>query len=327
MNIGEDQMILNSVLETIGNTPVVRLDGFKGGLSGNIFCKLEYLSPGLSKKDRVALQMIEDAEKRGLLKKGQTVIEVTSGNMGIGLAIVCRLKGYRFIAVISKGNSIERIKMIKAFGAEVFLVDQAPDAIKGKVSRRDIELVEEAADKLTDELGAFRADQFSNPSNPKVWTERAAAEIFSQIDEKIDAFVDFMGTGGCFWGMANALKKKDPNIKCFGVEPYNAPFYAKTDEPTDGTHIIQGGGYARAISFFSDDYLKIADGFIRIKDDEILAASRSIAMEDCIFGGFSTGANGAAAKKLLEGDFKEKNILMIAPDSGTKYLSTALWDI
>ena len=183
-----------SMLETIGNTPLIRLSHSVTEIQGTIFAKLEYVSPGLSKKDRVAMQMIEDAEKSGKLRKGQPVVELTSGNMGTGLAIVCKLKGYRFIAVMSKGNSIERAKMIKAFGAEVRLVDQRPDSIPGQVSGGDLELVEIEARKLTKELGAFRADQFFNPSTKQVGTHRIAPEILKQLgDEKLDAFVDFMG--------------------------------------------------------------------------------------------------------------------------------------
>ena len=155
-------MVLRNALDLICNTPVVALDNITGNIEGRIYAKLEVWAPGLSKKDRVALQVIEDAEKSGRLKPGQPVVELTSGNMGTGLAIVCKLKGYKFIAVISKGNSIERAKMMKAFGAEVVLVDQMPDSIPGQVSGKDLELVEIEAQRLTKELNAFRVDQFQS---------------------------------------------------------------------------------------------------------------------------------------------------------------------
>ena len=315
------------MLETIGNTPLIRLSHSVTEIQGTIFAKLEYVSPGLSKKDRVAMQMIEDAKKSGKLRKGQPVVELTSGNMGTGLAIVCKLKGYRFIAVMSKGNSIERAKMIKAFGAEVRLVDQRPDSIPGQVSGGDLELVEIEARKLTKELGAFRADQFFNPSTRQVGTHRIAPEILKQLgDEKLDAFVDFMGTGGSCIGVAKALKKAFPRIKCFGVEPERASFYfdrAAVDQT--GKHKIQGGGYNMRLEFVETS-ADLLDGFITVTDEEAISGTREMAHEQCIFAGFSSGANYAAAKKLLQDEFKGKKILILMPDSGTKYLSTDLWD-
>ncbi|WP_027362375.1 PLP-dependent cysteine synthase family protein [Desulfospira joergensenii] len=316
-----------SMLETIGKTPLVRLSRLVDKSQGAIFAKLEFASPGLSKKDRVALQMIEDAEKNGKLQKDQPVVELTSGNMGTGLAIVCQLKGYRFIAVMSKGNSIERAKMMKAFGAEVRLVDQLPDSIPGQVSGGDLELVEIEAQKLTKELGAFRANQFFNPSTKDVGTYRIAPEILEQLgNEKLDAFVDFMGTGGSCIGVATALKKSFPRIKCFGVEPERASFYFdRTAANQTGKHKIQGGGYNMMLEFV-ETATGLLDGFITITDKEAIFGAKEMALGECIFAGFSSGANYAAAKKLLQSDFKGKNILILTPDSGTKYLSTDLWD-
>lgn len=318
-------MLLDGMLDLIGNTPLVALDNITGNLNGRIFAKLEFWAPGLSKKDRVALQVIDDAEKSGRLKPGQSVVELTSGNMGTGLAIVCRLKGYRFIAVMSKGNSIERAKMMKAFGAEVVLVDQLPDSIPGQVSGKDLELVELEAQRLTKELNAFRVDQFYNPSTYRAGEIGIASEIIKQTDERIDAFVDFMGTGGSFIGVTTTLKRQFPNIKCFGVEPENARRYSNPHDIGNGKHKIQGGGYNMELPFLTEEKLKLVDGFITVSDEEAASAARQLALEECIFPGFSGGANLAAALKLLNGDFKGKNILILIPDSGTKYLSTDLW--
>lgn len=318
-------MLFNSMLELIGNTPLVALDRISGNYNGRIFAKLEFWAPGLSKKDRVALQVIEDAEKSGRLTPGQPVVELTSGNMGTGLAIVCRLKGYRFIAVMSKGNSIERAKMMKAFGAEVILVDQLPDSIPGQVSGKDLELVELEAQRLTRKLSAFRVDQFFNPSTHRAGELGIAKEIVKQTDERIDAFVDFMGTGGSFIGVTTALKKKFPDIKCFGVEPENARRYSNPKDIGNGKHRIQGGGYNMELPFLTEEKLRLVDGFITVSDEEAIKAARQLACEECIFPGFSGGANLAAALKLLNDDFRGKNILMLIPDSGTKYLSTDLW--
>jgi len=318
-------MVLRNSLGLIGNTPIVALDNITGNIEGKIFAKLEFWAPGLSKKDRVALQVIEDAEKSGRLKPGQPVVELTSGNMGTGLAIVCKLKGYKFIAVISKGNSIERAKMMKAFGAEVVLVDQMPDSIPGQVSGKDLELVEIEAQRLTKELNAFRVDQFCNPSTSRAGEIGVANEIIQQIDERIDAFVDFMGTGGSFIGVTTALKKHFPDIKCFGVEPENARRYSNPQDIGSGKHKIQGGGYNMELPLMTEDKLKLVDGFITVSDEEAIQAARRLASEECIFAGFSAGANLAAALKLLKGDFKGKNIVILMPDSGTKYLSTDLW--
>jgi cysteine synthase A len=314
-----------SILDTIGNTPLITLKNITDELEGNIFAKLEYVSPGLSKKDRVALQIIKDAEKKGLLKKGQAVVELTSGNMGTGLAIVCKLMGYKFIAVMSKGNSIERAKMMKAFGAEVVLVDQLPDSVKGKVSGKDLELVEIEAQRITKERGAFRANQFFNLSTMYAGEQKIGVEIIQQMgDVTIDVFVDFMGTGGSFVGVSRALKKANPNTVCIGVEPENAPYYTKKGEYS-GKHSIQGGGYNYELSFVENNK-EFIDGFITVSDEEAMDAAKILALKECIFAGYSSGANLSAAIKLLGDSYKGKNIVILLPDSGTKYLSTELWD-
>jgi cysteine synthase A len=195
---------LQSVLEAIGETPLVELSRLRGRQPGRILAKLEYLNPGHSKKDRIAKQMIEEAEAAGQLKPGQTVVELTSGNTGTGLAIVCAVKGYRFVAVMSKGNSRERARMMSALGAEVVLVDQLPGSTPGHVSGGDLALVEEAAQRITRERGAFRADQFHLKGNARAHELHTGPEIIRQAGRTIDAFCDFVGTGGSFAGCATA---------------------------------------------------------------------------------------------------------------------------
>src|SRR5512135_1683147 len=202
--------ILPSVVEAIGDTPLVELSRLARGLDGRILAKLEYLNPGFSKKDRIARQIIEDAEASGALQPGQTVVELTSGNTGTGLAIVCAVKGYPFVAVMSKGNSQERARMMAALGAEVVLVDQLPGSQPGQVSGGDLALVEEAAQRLTLERGAFRADQFHHPGNFRAHYLGTGAEILRQAGGPVDGFCDFAGTGGTFAGCAARLKEADP---------------------------------------------------------------------------------------------------------------------
>jgi len=186
-----------------------------------LLVKLEYLSPGHSKKDRIGLSMIEEAEKEGIIKPGQPIIELTSGNTGTGLAIVCALRGYKYIAVMSEGKSSERAKMMKALGAEVVLVPQTPGGIKGKVSGEDIAQIEKVTQQLTTERKAFRADQFSRPGNYLAHYNHTGKEILYQTDGHLDAFCDFVGTGGTFLGIAMALKEK--KIKKLNVLLLNLP--------------------------------------------------------------------------------------------------------
>ena len=234
--------LCKSVLDTIGNTPLVELARVTSGLGGAVFAKLEFLNPGYSKKDRIALQMIEDAEASGALQPGDTVVELTSGNTGTGLAIVCAAKGYRFVAVMSRGNSTERARMMSALGAEVVLVDQAPGSRAGQVSGDDLARVEERARQITRERGAFRADQFQLCGNARAHYRQTAPEIMRQSGG-VDAFCDFVGSGGSFAGCARYFKECDPAIQCYVVEPEGAA--ALAGEPvTRPNHIIQGGGYA-----------------------------------------------------------------------------------
>ena len=316
--------ILKGVHEAIGETKMVHLSRITKhvGVEGNIYAKMEYLNPGFSKKDRVALQMIEEAEAAGLLKPGQSVVELTSGNTGTGLAIVCGAKGYQFIACMSKGNSTERARMMKALGAEVILVDQMPHSIKGQVSGEDLARVEEVAQKITMERGAFRADQFRLQGTVHAHEFHTAEEMWEQCDGNIDVFLDFVGSGSTFQGCAKGLKKHKEDIRCYVVEPANAAFYAR-GATTDGAHKIQGGGYSMDLPILDKTLI---DGLIQITDEEAVETTRMLAKYEGIFAGFSSGANVCAALKLLQGDERGKNIVLTLNDSGLKYLSTDLYE-
>lgn len=315
--------VLNHVYEAIGHTPIVRLSRLTQALEGEIYAKLEYLNPGFSKKDRAALAIVEEAEADGQLSPGQTVVELTSGNMGTGLAIVCAAKGYPFVAVMSKGNSIERARMMKALGAEVVLVDQAPGSQDGQVSGEDLRLVELVTERITLERKAFRADQFNRQGSVHAHQYGTAKEAWEQTDGQIDAFVDFVGSGGTFGGCARALKALKPDIRCYVVEPRTAPFLAGL-EVTNPNHRIQGGGYGMALSFVDDAAL--VEDFIQVSDEQAIAAARDLASKEGIFAGFSSGANVAAALRLLEERERGSRILLTINDSGLKYLSTDLYE-
>ncbi len=323
--MSREEILLKSAIEAIGSTPLVELsrltDGL--GLEGRILAKLDYLNPGFSKKDRIARQIIEDAERSGDLRPGQTVVELTSGNTGTGLAIVCGVKGYPFVAVMSKGNSRERARMMAALGAEVVLVDQLPDSTAGKVSGGDLELVECKAREIVSERNAFRADQFLLEGNFKAHYLHTGPEFIRQSDGAIDGFCDFVGTGGAFAGCAAALKVRDPAIQCFVVEPENAAILA--GKPLiDPSHRIQGGGYCRNdLQCLNREHI---DGFLTVSDEEAIHWARQLAKKEGIFAGFSSGANIAAALKLLEGPLIGKTVATIINDSGLKYLSTDLWE-
>ena len=313
---------LDSVIMAIVETPMVKLSAIIKAYNaeGNIFAKLEYLNPGFSKKDRVALQMIVEAEEAGLLKPGQAVVELTSGNTGTGLAIVCACKGYKFIACMSKGNSTERARMMKALGAEVVLVDQMPGSLPGQVSGEDLALVEQRAREITKERNAFRADQFNLEACNHAHSRYTAEEMWYQTDGKIDAFADFIGSGSTFAGCSSGLKKHNPDIRCYVVEPATAAVYA-AKQLTNKNHKIQGGGYSMDLPLIDKSMIS---GYVQITDDEATNMARSLANLEGIFAGFSSGANVCAALKLLAGQEKGKNIVLTLNDSGLKYLSTDL---
>ena len=299
-------MILNNVLGAIGNTPLVSLNNLmkKHELHGSILAKLEFYSPGLSKKDRIAKYIIEKAEADGTLQKGQTVIEQTSGNTGIGVAAVCAVKGYPFIAVMSEGNSPERIMMIKQFNAQIVLVKQHPDSEKGKVNALDMELVEMVFNDLAEQKGAYKVGQFYKMDNALAHYYTTGVEIVNDAPN-IDLFCDYVGTGGTFEGIAKRLKEHNKSIKCYIVEP------------SEAKHIIQGGGYLKPIPFADPNN---CDGKVKVSNEEALYWMRELSNVEAIPGGISSGANLAACVKLIK-EHPGKSIVFLVNDPSLKYLS------
>lgn len=301
---------------------MVRLSRFTKGLEGDILAKLEYMNPGFSKKDRIALQIVEEGERDGSLSPGQTVVELTSGNTGTGLAIVCAVKGYPFVAVMSKGNSMERARMMRALGAEVVLVDQAPGSVPGQVSGEDLALVERETDRIVRDRGAFRADQFHHPGSLHAHELHTAEEIWEQTGGEFDVFLDFAGSGGTFAGCAKRLKAYNPDVRCYLVEPAGAPYMAGGPQ-TNPNHRLQGGGYSMELPLVDRS---LVTGYLTVTDEEAIEASRRLAREEGIFAGFSSGANAAAALQLLRERERGARIVLTINDSGLKYLSTDLYE-
>lgn len=316
--------LASSILDVIGHTPLVELKRIlrTRGLKGRLLAKLEHMSPGFSKKDRIALAIIRAARAKGLLKDGQSVVELTSGNTGTGLAIVCRALGHPFVAVMSRGNSIERARMMQALGAEVILVDQSPRSKPGYISGADLALVEEATLRLVQERKAFRADQFANPANVQAHEHTTGPEIWEQSKGKVDVFLDFSGTGGTFTGISRFLRSKNPELRAYLVEPAGSPALAggKSLHPN---HKIQGGGYN-----FSELPLlerNLVTSFLTITDEAALEGARILADEEGIFAGYSSGAHLAVALELLKAKETGATIVFLVCDSGLKYLSTDLF--
>lgn len=314
--------VLSSITGAIGRTPLVALDRLTADMDGRILAKLEYLNPGYSKKDRAALEIIEQAESNGELSPGQTVVELTSGNMGTGLAMVCAVRGYPFVAVMSRGNSSERTRMMRALGAEVILVDQAEGSIAGQVSGEDLALVEASAAKITSERGAFRADQFFHQGNPDAHYRHTGPEIWRQSDGTVTAFCDFAGSGGSFAGISHYLREQHPEIACYLVEPDGAAVVSGETAVRPG-HPIQGGGYSMPDLAFLEGIP--VQGYLKVTGEEAEDVCRRLARTEGIFAGYSSGANVAAAMQLLQGEQVGGTVVVLLCDSGLKYLSTALW--
>ena len=313
----------DSLIDVIGQTPAVWLDRMVAarGLQGRIIAKLDYLNPGFSKKDRAALGIIEAALTDGSLKPGQTVVELTSGNMGTGLAIVCGLKQHPFVAVMSRGNSVERVLMMEALGAEVILVDQVEGSVPGHVSGDDLAQVDRVAQEIVAERNAFRADQFHHAGNALAHYQTTGPEIWDDSNGTVTAFVDFAGSGGTFAGTIQALRNHGP-VRGYLVEPQGAAALAGAPVTTPD-HPIQGGGYGMAdLDFLSD---VVVDGYLTVSGDQARNAARDLARQEGIFAGFSAGANVAAALDLLAGPEAGGVIAVVICDSGLKYLSTDLW--
>ena len=313
----------DSLIDAIGQTPSVWLDRMvaKRGLDGRILAKLDYLNPGFSKKDRAALGIIDAALADGSLRPGQTVVELTSGNMGTGLAIVCGLKGHPFVAVMSRGNSVERARMMEALGAEVVLVDQLPGSVPGQVSGGDLAEVDRVAQKIVAERNAFRADQFHHPGNALAHYRTTGPEIWEDSGGTVTGFVDFAGSGGTYAGTIRALKELG-DVRGYVLEPAGAAALSG-DEVRAPDHPIQGGGYSMADLEFMQGVP--VDGYLTVTGDQARETARALAREEGIFAGFSAGANVAAALELLSGPQAGGVVAVVICDSGLKYLSTDLW--
>ena len=313
-----------SIIDAIGNTPMVELDNMVRArqLTGRLLVKCEYLNPGFSKKDRIALEMLREAKQSGDLEPGQTVVELTSGNTGTGLAIACRALGHPFVAVMSKGNTVERARMMRALAAEVVLVDQAPGSPPNQVSGEDLALVEERAQSLTAERRAFRCNQFTLEGAVLAHQRHTGPEIWQQSGGRVDVFLDFAGTAGTFTGVMRYLRQMKPSVRGYVVEPASAAVLAGCTV-TNASHKIQGGGYSMPDLPMLDRTL--VDGYLQVTDDEAIQCARSLAREAGIFAGFSAGANLAAAFQLLAQREPTATIAFLAADSGLKYLSTDLF--
>lgn len=304
--------IYNSIEELVGGTPLLALNNYGKEFGAKIFAKLEYLNPAGSAKDRIAAEMIAEAEKSGRLAPGGTIIEPTSGNTGIGLAALAAVKGYKVIITMPETMSRERQLLMKAYGAELVLTDGA----KGMAG--SIEKAEELARKIP---GAIIAGQFENPANPAAHRKTTGPEIWADTDGKIDIFVAGVGTGGTISGTGAYLKEKNPNVKIVAVEPYDSPLLSSGKA---GAHKIQGIG-ANFVPKALDT--GIYDEIITVKTEEAYAATRTLAKKEGVLAGISSGAALYAASILAsKPENAGKNIVVLLPDTGDRYLSTDLFE-
>ncbi|TLM97941.1 cysteine synthase family protein [bacterium] len=304
----------NNVLEAIGNTPLVKLNKVTRGLRSQVFIKLEYYNPTCSYKDRMALSMIEEAEREGLIKPGYTVIEYTGGSTGSSLAFVCAVKGYKMKIVTSDAFSEEKRNTMKAFGAELTIIPSdggkiTPDLIKKAMAK---------AEELGKEPNTYPTNQMYNKHSLKGFN-KMGEEILRQLDGKVDAFVASVGTAGCAMGVAEVLKAKNPQTKVFVVEPAESPVISKGFA---GTHHIEGIGVG-----FIPPLLRreLYDDVLSAREEDAKNMAKRLAIEEGIFAGTSTGANVVAALNVANTLGEDKNIVTVAVDTGLKYLSTELY--
>lgn len=306
-------MVYQSIDQLIGKTPLLELTQYekKHGLQGKLLAKVEFMNPGGSAKDRVAKAMVEDGEQRGILRQGATIIEPTSGNTGIGLAVMAAAKGYRAIIVMPDSMSMERRMLMKAYGAELVLTPGAK-GMAGAI---------EKAEALQKEIpNSFIPGQFDNPANTKAHYETTGPEIFQDMEGKVDIFVAGIGTGGTISGVGKYLKEKNPLIQVVAVEPAASPLLSKG---VAGSHGIQGIG-ANFVPSILD--MEIYDEIIAVENEEAFEAGRDIAKTEGLLVGISSGAALFAAKKLAERrENAGKNIVVFLPDTGERYLSTAMF--
>ncbi|OAO27918.1 cysteine synthase [Mammaliicoccus lentus] len=303
---------VNNIVELIGDTPVVKLNRVVEDGSADVYVKLEYQNPGSSVKDRIALAMLEAAEKEGKIKPGDTIIEPTSGNTGIGLAMVAAAKGYKAVFVMPDTMSSERRALLKAYGAELVLTPGA-EGMKGAIKK---------AKELKEEKGYFEPQQFENPANPKVHELTTGPELVEQFEgTEIDAFLAGVGTGGTLTGAGKVLKEKYPNIQIVAIEPEDSAILSGGNP---GPHKLQGLGAG-----FVPDTLdtKVYDDVIKVGNEEAMEMSRRVAKEEGILGGISSGAAIKAALKKAKELGEGKTVVTVLPSNGERYLSTPLYAI
>ncbi|MFB4168672.1 cysteine synthase A [Virgibacillus sp. JSM 102003] len=301
--------VANNITGLIGETPIVKLNRTVDDNSADVYLKLEFMNPGSSVKDRIALSMIEAAEKENVLKEGDTIIEPTSGNTGIGLAMVAAAKGYKSVLVMPDTMSKERRNLLRAYGAELVLTPGA-DGMKGAIKK---------AEELKDANGYFMPQQFNNEANTEVHERTTGKEIVSQMSDGLDAFVSGIGTGGTITGAGKVLKENFDDVKIYAVEPEDS---AILSGGSPGPHKIQGLGAGFVPKILNTE---VYDEVIRISNDEAFATSREVAKREGILGGISAGAAVAAAKKVAKQLGKGKKVLAVIPDNGERYLSTPLY--
>lgn len=305
-------MIYPNITALIGKTPLVQLKKFseKRSLKGNIIAKVEFFNPGGSAKDRIGIAMIEDAEKKGILKSGGTIIEPTSGNTGVGLSLVGAYKGYKVILTMPETMSIERRKLAAAYGTEIVLTPGA-FGMKGAIAK---------AEELRDSIpGAVILQQFENPANPAIHVVTTGEEIWNDSEGKVDVFVAGVGTGGTISGVAEALKKHNPNVHVVAVEPASS---AVLSGNPSGAHMIQGIGAGFVPKNFNREFI---DEILPVANEDAISTAQALAKEEGIFVGISSGAAAYAASVVAaREEYAGKNIVVLLPDTGERYLSTAL---
>jgi cysteine synthase len=301
--------VANSIADLVGQTPIVKLNRLVDENSAEVYLKLEYMNPGSSVKDRIALAMIEAAEEAGKLKQGDTIIEPTSGNTGIGLAMIAAAKGYKAVLVMPETMSLERRNLLRAYGAELVLTP-GPEGMGGAIRK---------AEELANENGYYMPQQFKNEANPDVHRRTTGKEILEQMGSQLDAFISGIGTGGTVTGAGSVLKEAYPTIQIYAVEPTDSPVLSG-GKP--GPHKIQGIGAG-----FIPDILntEIYDHVIQVKNEEAFEYARRAAKEEGILGGISSGAAIYAALKVAKELGKGKKVLAIIPSNGERYLSTPLY--
>ncbi len=305
--------IYNNIIETIGNTPLVKLNRITEEIKPNLFVKIEAFNPGASVKDRICMAMINTAEKAGIISHDTTIVEPTSGNTGIGLALVCAVKGYKLILTMPESMSIERRKILKAYGAELVLTS-ASGGMKGAIQK--------AEELAKDNNKVFIPQQFKNLANPEIHRKTTAVEILDDLDNKVDGFVSGIGTGGTVTGVGEILRNKlGEHVKIYAVEPAESPVLSG-GQP--GPHKIQGIGAGFIPEILNTE---IYNKIITVKEEDAIETARKLAKLEGLFVGISSGAATWAGLHVASKDFTAgQNLVIILPDTGERYLSTKLWE-